>query len=351
VTAGLAAFLGHLFPVYLRFRGGKGVATGAGVIAVLVPGPALAAVLCWVGVVCATRYVSLASLAAATVLAAFRLLTPDPFSPEHLLLTLFCFLAAVLVWLRHRSNVARLLRGTENRLREGPAMFAFTKTLHVVAMGLWFGTVVFFTLVVGLSVFHTFEAIGANESRPDWFPREGQFETRDPVLDGPPEQGTRAAGAVITPLFGWYFLIQGVCGFLAVGTALGWSSAGPQGKLQKVRLAVLLTALATVVAGWPLEQKVHDLRTPRYEKVDAFLENKDPKKEDELRTAALEAKAEFGMWHGFSLLLNFGTLALVGVGMALAAHLPAGPRAGTSVSPSGKEQQKPDTAATVPSGV
>src|ERR1700738_5228241 len=65
VTAGLAAFLGHLFPVYLRFRGGKGVATGAGVVAVLLPGPALGAIFVWFAVVSASRYVSLASVAAA----------------------------------------------------------------------------------------------------------------------------------------------------------------------------------------------------------------------------------------------------------------------------------------------
>src|SRR5437763_11812697 len=64
VVAGLAAFLGHLFPVYLRFRGGKGVATGAGVVTVLLPGPACAALATWVFVVLASRYPSLASLGA-----------------------------------------------------------------------------------------------------------------------------------------------------------------------------------------------------------------------------------------------------------------------------------------------
>src|SRR5207248_280320 len=65
VTAGVAAFLGHLFPLYLGFRGGKGVATGAGVVAVLLPLPTLAALLLWLLVAVTTRYVSLASLLAA----------------------------------------------------------------------------------------------------------------------------------------------------------------------------------------------------------------------------------------------------------------------------------------------
>jgi acyl-phosphate glycerol 3-phosphate acyltransferase len=117
VSAGLAAFLGHLFPVYLRFRGGKGVATGAGVVAVLLPWPGLGAVIVWALVVWLTRYVSLASLSAVLALCALRLgLTAAPFDDENLILTLFCFVAAALVIVRHRTNIARLLRGTENRL-------------------------------------------------------------------------------------------------------------------------------------------------------------------------------------------------------------------------------------------
>ena len=80
VAAGSAAFLGHMFPLYLRFRGGKGVATGAGVVCVLLPGPAAGAVLVWVGVLCATRFVSVSSLAAALALCLFRLaLVPSLF--------------------------------------------------------------------------------------------------------------------------------------------------------------------------------------------------------------------------------------------------------------------------------
>src|SRR5215204_553842 len=61
VVAGLAAFLGHVFPIYLRFRGGKGVATGFGVVVVLLPWPTLVAAIVWVTTLAATRYVSLAS--------------------------------------------------------------------------------------------------------------------------------------------------------------------------------------------------------------------------------------------------------------------------------------------------
>src|SRR2546426_632231 len=85
VTAGLAAFLGHLFPIYLHFRGGKGVATGAGVVAVLLPLPTVAALATWLVVVVCTRYVSLASLCAAAMLCILRLgPTPRPLEPEHL---------------------------------------------------------------------------------------------------------------------------------------------------------------------------------------------------------------------------------------------------------------------------
>src|SRR5437667_3280262 len=91
VIAGLGAFLGHLFPIYLRFRGGKGVATGAGVVAVLLPVPAAGAFVTWLTVVACTRYVSLASLVAGVSLFVFRLLAhPEPFAPAARILTLFC---------------------------------------------------------------------------------------------------------------------------------------------------------------------------------------------------------------------------------------------------------------------
>ncbi|MFO0881133.1 MAG: glycerol-3-phosphate 1-O-acyltransferase PlsY [Gemmataceae bacterium] len=117
VVAGVAAFLGHLFPIYLGFRGGKGVATGAGVIAVLVPWTTVAVLATWGLVLWLTRYVSLASIVAAAALFGLRLLTvPTPWSQEHLVITLFCLAGAVLVLVRHQANIRRILAGTEHRL-------------------------------------------------------------------------------------------------------------------------------------------------------------------------------------------------------------------------------------------
>jgi acyl phosphate:glycerol-3-phosphate acyltransferase len=117
VTAGLMAFLGHLFPVYLGFRGGKGVATGAGVIAVLVPVEAVLVITAWAMVLGATRLMSLASLTAAGLLPILRhLLTAHPWDSEHWIVTLVCLLCSAAVIVRHYANIRRLWQGTEHRL-------------------------------------------------------------------------------------------------------------------------------------------------------------------------------------------------------------------------------------------
>ncbi len=331
VFAGLAAFLGHVFPVYLRFRGGKGIATGAGVVALLLPLPAAGAIGTWLVVLAATRYVSVASLAAAVALCALRLLlTPDPFAAENRILTAFCLVAAALVFARHRGNLTRLVRGTENRLQDSPAMRLLGKTLHVLAVGLWFGSAVFFTLVA-LSLFGSFEAEARKpqKERAVWFPVAAPFD-RDADLRK--EQGTRAAGFAVGPLFDYYFLLQGVCGFIAAVTALGWTRAEPGRRVHRVRAVVMLLALGTVVAGWPIERYVSELRDVRNRAVDAELQSelKGPSSGEarpQLAAEAKAARAEFGRWHGYSLLLNFVTMILVTVAMALTARLPERPPA------------------------
>ena len=160
VGAAALAFLGHLFPIYLGFRGGKGVATGAGTIFVLVPGPAALAVLTWVVVLFASRIVSLASLAAVTILVLARLLgTPAPFAPEHLPVTLYLLVGTGFVFVKHRANVRRLLAGTENRIGDFAMRDTVVRGLHVLALGLWFGGAAFFNFVAAPAIFESFKQV------------------------------------------------------------------------------------------------------------------------------------------------------------------------------------------------
>jgi glycerol-3-phosphate acyltransferase PlsY len=110
-AAAVAAVVGHMFPVWLRFEGGKGVATGLGAFAPLVPRAALAALLAFALVAAATRYVSLGSVAGGAALAAlaFALRGPDPVA----IAATFTF---ALVVFRHRSNLRRIFGGTERRV-------------------------------------------------------------------------------------------------------------------------------------------------------------------------------------------------------------------------------------------
>lgn len=111
---GLLAILGHVWPIWLRFRGGKGVATGAGVLVALAPFAAVVALLVWLGLVALTRTVSIASLGAATVVPVTAALTDEPVST-----TLFCVGVSLFVWWTHRSNLGRLARGEELRFGAG----------------------------------------------------------------------------------------------------------------------------------------------------------------------------------------------------------------------------------------
>ncbi len=110
--AGAAAIVGHIFPVWLRFKGGKGVATALGAFLALVPYAALAGLLIFAAVVLLTRYVSLASVLAAAAFPIFALW----FARDRtMLFTAVLFLIPLLVILKHRQNIVRLLHGTEYR--------------------------------------------------------------------------------------------------------------------------------------------------------------------------------------------------------------------------------------------
>jgi glycerol-3-phosphate acyltransferase PlsY len=326
VAAAVAAFLGHLYPIYLHFRGGKGVATATGAVSVLLPGPALAALVIWLAVVLASRYVSLASLAAAVALCVVRLaFTLLPWDADQWILTLFCLIAAGFIFIRHRANVGRFLHGNENRLKETPALLHFSRILHVLALGLWFGTVIFFSFVVGLNLFATFERVAEKEpaEREVWFPIWNAYDGPSPAPAFPEplrrEQGTRAAGVALAPLFHWYFGIQAVCAALALATALPWLKIGA-GRIHVYRVCILFAALVTVALGWKVMRNVEDCRVLRNQNFDAMVGHSPPHDKD-VRWAIMMRLA-FAHWHLWSLGLNMATVLLVTIAMAQAAYLP-----------------------------
>ena len=116
-AAGLAAFLGHLYPVFFRFQGGKGVATALGVLMGVSPLLGLLVALTWLGIAWFFRYSSLAALLAAILAPVYYALLADVlwWSFNGATLGLLCAMGVLLVW-RHRDNVNRLIAGTESKL-------------------------------------------------------------------------------------------------------------------------------------------------------------------------------------------------------------------------------------------
>ncbi len=119
LIAGAFAMVGHTWPLFLGFKGGKGVATGAGMLFAIAPVPAAIALVTWIVVFVATRYVSVGSIVAALALAA--LVWVPRFRPgEHPAIPAVISLLALLVVVRHHANIGRLFKGTESR-------FSFSK--------------------------------------------------------------------------------------------------------------------------------------------------------------------------------------------------------------------------------
>ncbi|MGH7937629.1 MAG: glycerol-3-phosphate 1-O-acyltransferase PlsY [Bryobacteraceae bacterium] len=120
ITTAVACILGHTFSIWLKFRGGKGVATSAGVLLGLMPIAVVSVFLVWAIIYRATRYVSLASITAAISLPLLVALYLHLNYLHGSSLLLFSILIATVVVWRHRSNIHSLLHGTEHRFGEKP---------------------------------------------------------------------------------------------------------------------------------------------------------------------------------------------------------------------------------------
>lgn len=114
LIGGIAAIVGHNWSIFLKFTGGRGVATGLGVIAVLVPQITAIIFLIWAIIVYITRYVSLASIVSAILVPVFMW-----FFGEKIEYLYFGILAALFVVGRHKPNIERLLKGTELKIKVG----------------------------------------------------------------------------------------------------------------------------------------------------------------------------------------------------------------------------------------
>ncbi len=119
-VVGFTAILGHLFPIYLGMKGGKGVATAIGVLLCLTPWATLVGLATWIVLTLASRMVSFGSVGFAAAFAiAHLLITGEPWSRDQLPLSILVLLLAVLIVVKHRSNISRILAGTEPKLSFG----------------------------------------------------------------------------------------------------------------------------------------------------------------------------------------------------------------------------------------
>ncbi|WP_438753599.1 glycerol-3-phosphate 1-O-acyltransferase PlsY [Pararhizobium sp. O133] len=112
IAAGCAAFLGHLFPVWLGFKGGKGIATYIGVLLGLAPLIVLVFAAIWLGMAKLTRYSSLSALVATVVVPVVLLAT------GYGKIGILFVVMSIITWIKHKANIQRLLAGTEGRIGE-----------------------------------------------------------------------------------------------------------------------------------------------------------------------------------------------------------------------------------------
>jgi acyl-phosphate glycerol 3-phosphate acyltransferase len=323
-AGGVAAFLGHLFPIYLGFRGGKGVATGAGVALGLLPAWCLEALAIWVVVTVSTRMVSAGSLASATWLAGRSLidLSANPGHPA----AWFGLAGSLFVGVKHRANFGRILHGSENRLKDGWLFQNLPPALHLMAVGAWLGLGCFVTFVAGLGIFDSFNAVARlePESRPYWLQvPPAMFRESPGKAAGLPdllrmEQGGILAGRAVSVLFGPFFQTQVALAWVVVATAFYWLGTG---RLARTRVWVAGLALVCALAGAWIEKRVEGLRSARHQVTESYLLETHLQPEadtTQAREVVQRVRSTFGAWHGVSVGVNLLTLACVGILVVMA---------------------------------
>lgn len=320
ILYGLAAFTGHLFPLFLGFKGGKGVATGAGAVAVLMPIPFTLAIFTWLSLVAGWRMVSLGSLAATMILSLVQSgLYWKSGSEGSLALAGFAILATALVWIKHIGNLKRILAGTESKVKESCLWETMERLMVITPLALWLGGGLFFTFVIGPGVFSWFEALSLSPDRPYWLPLPGEFTQPAPAaLPGPlaREQASRLAGVVVNKIFPLYYFGQVFLGFLVLLVLMGQAKRHPGCRCPGWILRLVASAWLLALMGWAMEIKVRQAYRARTVLVDELLREKPPTPGLEEKVRA--ARRAFGISHGISLLLNFGAIGLLSAGFGLA---------------------------------
>lgn len=220
--------------------------------------------------------------------------------------TAYCLVGSLVVIVKHRSNLRRLVAGTENRFGDGPLRHTALRVLHLLAVGLWFGGAGFFNFGTALPIFDSFQQVVATSPSDrtaflNIVPPGTSDEKRADLASA-------LAGSAVGPVFPRYFVLQSVCAVVALATALTWWNGESGRRVHRWRVYLLAVALLAVAVSWPISDHVSVLRVQRF----------DP----DLDVAA-HAKAAFGPWHFVSLTLSLVTVLLAGVGLALGAKLPA----------------------------
>ena len=309
ILMGASAIFGHLFPVYLKFKGGKGIATSAGAMGMLVPIPLALALLIWAAFVSSWGFVSLGSLASTIALcSAQAFIALKSGTQGNMYLLAFTFLATILVWIKHIPNIQRLWAGAENRVKDSVLWRSIANILLQLSLGIWLGTVVFFTGVIGPGVFTWFEKLCVTESPPYWLPTPEAFKTITPAGFPNPllkEQASRLAGVVVSPAFPIYFSIQVICGISAMIILAGNRRRNPSGTTGRAMLVCIGMGLLLALAGWAWEPKVEKERIERARLTDQVLLQKEYN--NDLAKSALKARKDFTNSHLVSLGLNMAS--------------------------------------------